>query len=133
MEIKIVVGNDVWTFNPAADCKIELEVVSNQVRDVRCVPLDNSDTDAALAAEKSAATIYQRDGLTYVSVRELALSYREHGNCNEYEAMEILGACHKEEVIADDTYISGLFECYFGGLVTVWKQDSGNLAVLADD
>ncbi len=47
--------------------------------------------------------------------------------------MEILGDCHKDEVLADDTYISGLFECYFRGLVKVWKQDSGNLAVLADD
>ena len=60
MEIKIMVGNDVWTFNPAVDCKIELEVVANQVREVHCVPMDSN--DASLAAEKSAATTYQRDG-----------------------------------------------------------------------
>ena len=126
-----MVGNDVWTFNPAVDCKIELEVVANQVREVHCVPMDSN--DASLAAEKSAATTYQRDGWTYVNARELLQSYREHGYCNEYEAMEILGDCHKDEVLADDTYISGLFECYYRGLVTVWKQNSGNLAVLADD
>lgn len=46
MEIKITFGNDVWTFVSEIDFRIEIEIVSNEVRNVRCVALENNDKES---------------------------------------------------------------------------------------
>lgn len=76
------------------------------------------------------ASVYFREGKTFVSAKELVEAFSEHGYCNHFKAEQILGKCHQENCIVDETYMrSSRFNCEKGNVMRLWKQDDGNQAV----
>ena len=76
------------------------------------------------------ASVYFLDNKMFVRAQELVDAYSEYGYCNHFKAEQILGKCHQENCIVDETYMVGSnFSCEKGTVMKLWKQDDGNQAL----
>lgn len=122
MELKIITHKGQKTIHVYPDCTVKLVFSQGKLEQV---------SSQASSESVITASTYRKDGKNFVSARELVASYQKHGYCHKCEAEQILGACHKEKFIADETCVSEPFKCLDGEIFELWKQNDGNLALLA--